>query len=102
MSIQLYDAETDQVPDFWVKKYERSAAQYWDVFYRRNQRNFFKDRHYLDREFPMLADANLTVLEVGPPHTNTYAGSRFLLHDALGVRFGVFMIDVVTRSKAHV
>ena len=37
---------------FWVRKYEREARKNWDVFYKNNQDRFFKDRHYLAREFP--------------------------------------------------
>ena len=35
-------------------KYERDARRYWDLFYKRNGDNFFKDRHYLSVEFPEL------------------------------------------------
>ncbi len=30
---------------FWREKYEREARKSWDLFYRRNAGNFFKDRH---------------------------------------------------------
>lgn len=30
---------------FWREKFEREARKSWDLFYRRNQGNFFKDRH---------------------------------------------------------
>ena len=36
---------------FWIDDYETKAGKYWNDFYKRNQRNFFKDRHYLDVEF---------------------------------------------------
>jgi len=28
----------------------------WDMFYKRNQTNFFKDRHWTEREFGELAN----------------------------------------------
>ncbi|CAN0369335.1 unnamed protein product, partial [Hapterophycus canaliculatus] len=33
------------VSKFWREKYEREARKSWDLFYRRNAGNFFKDRH---------------------------------------------------------
>merc|ERR1712154_18725 len=29
----------------------KEAAKNWDIFYKRNKANFFKDRHYLTKEF---------------------------------------------------
>ena len=47
-------AKSDQqVPGFWVKKYEKDRARNWDTFYKNNGENFFKDRHYLEREFSL-------------------------------------------------
>ena len=39
------------VTDFWRDKYENEASIYWDKFYKKNEKNFFKDRHYLSNEF---------------------------------------------------
>jgi hypothetical protein len=35
----------------WARLYEREAGSYWNDFYRRNKEKFFKDRHYIQREF---------------------------------------------------
>ena len=37
---------------FWVDKYDREAAKAWDRFYRRTSVAPYKDRHYLDVNFP--------------------------------------------------
>uniref|UniRef100_A0A0D9VPF4 Methyltransferase type 12 domain-containing protein n=1 Tax=Leersia perrieri TaxID=77586 RepID=A0A0D9VPF4_9ORYZ len=39
------------VTPFWKEKYERDARRYWDIFYKRHEDKFFKDRHYLDKEW---------------------------------------------------
>ncbi|EGD80662.1 methyltransferase-like protein 6 [Salpingoeca rosetta] len=35
-------------------KFAKEAKRHWDLFYKRNTVNFFKDRHWLTREFPVL------------------------------------------------
>ena len=34
-----------------ITKLEKESSRNWDKFYTRNTTNFFKDRHYLQREF---------------------------------------------------
>jgi methyltransferase-like protein 6 len=36
---------------------EIDAAKNWDIFYKHNTTNFYKDRHYLVREFSELTEA---------------------------------------------
>ncbi|GAB4823086.1 hypothetical protein N2152v2_010132 [Parachlorella kessleri] len=62
--------KSPQLPQQLIDKYEREASRYWDLFYRRNEDRFFRDRHYFDREFPELLSAQ-TVLEVGCGVGNT-------------------------------
>ncbi|XP_062925867.1 tRNA N(3)-methylcytidine methyltransferase METTL6 isoform X5 [Mobula hypostoma] len=42
------------VSDFKQQKLEREAQKNWDLFYKRNSTNFFKDRHWTTREFEEL------------------------------------------------
>ena len=39
------------VSEFQANKLEREAQKNWDLFYKRNETNFFKDRHWTTREF---------------------------------------------------
>ncbi|XP_029445213.1 methyltransferase-like protein 6 [Rhinatrema bivittatum] len=65
--------EKDQtlVPDFKQLKLEKEAQKNWDLFYKRNSTNFFKDRHWTTREFEELRacrefeNQKLTILEAG-------------------------------------
>ncbi|XP_016849885.1 tRNA N(3)-methylcytidine methyltransferase METTL6 isoform X2 [Anolis carolinensis] len=42
------------VSDFKQQKLEKEAQRNWDLFYKRNSTNFFKDRHWTTREFEEL------------------------------------------------
>ncbi|KAM4881701.1 tRNA N(3)-cytidine methyltransferase METTL6 isoform 2-T2 [Thomomys bottae] len=42
------------VSDFKQEKLEKDAQKNWDLFYKRNSTNFFKDRHWTTREFEEL------------------------------------------------
>ncbi|XP_055704691.1 tRNA N(3)-methylcytidine methyltransferase METTL6 [Phlebotomus papatasi] len=49
------------------QKLERECRKNWDLFYKRNKTNFFKDRNWTTREFTDLLhlDSNKILLEVG-------------------------------------
>ena len=65
-----------------IEQYEKDAQKLWERFYRRHGVHFFKDRHYLHREFPELLSGQhpFTILEVvlydtdrkGTPISNTF------------------------------
>ncbi|KAM5280079.1 tRNA N(3)-cytidine methyltransferase METTL6 [Ctenodactylus gundi] len=65
--------ERDQtlVSDFKQQKLEKEALKNWDLFYKRNSTNFFKNRHWTTREFEELKlcrefeGQKLTMLEAG-------------------------------------
>ncbi|XP_045469311.1 tRNA N(3)-methylcytidine methyltransferase METTL6 [Harmonia axyridis] len=42
------------VPDYKANDLEKNAKKYWDLFYKRNEERFFKDRHWTTREFKEL------------------------------------------------
>lgn len=48
---------------------EKDAKKYWDLFYKRNDTRFFKDRHWTTREFVELLNCgnteNGSIFEVG-------------------------------------
>ncbi|KAH8401499.1 hypothetical protein KR009_005920, partial [Drosophila setifemur] len=44
------------VADFKANKLETDAQRNWDIFYKRNETRFFKDRHWTTREFQELLD----------------------------------------------
>ncbi|XP_062517455.1 tRNA N(3)-methylcytidine methyltransferase METTL6-like [Corticium candelabrum] len=57
------------VTDFKQRQLEEEARRNWDLFYKRNETRFFKDRHWTGREFEELIGAGgerrKTLLEVG-------------------------------------
>ena len=47
-----------------AEHYDKHADRYWEDFYVRNDDRFFRDRHYLQHEFPELTEGPITVFEV--------------------------------------
>ncbi|XP_066441332.1 tRNA N(3)-methylcytidine methyltransferase METTL6 isoform X2 [Eleutherodactylus coqui] len=73
---RTYEAQHTQsdirlVSEFKQLKLEKEAQKNWDLFYKRNSTNFFKDRHWTTREFEELKtcrefeNQRLTMLEAG-------------------------------------
>ncbi|CAL5358682.1 hypothetical protein CsSME_00048690 [Camellia sinensis var. sinensis] len=71
--LQIYSTSSNGISPFWREKYERDAKKYWDVFYKRHQDRFFKDRHYLDKEWGHYFSGakRKVILEVGCGVGNT-------------------------------
>ncbi|KAI1647258.1 methyltransferase [Daldinia loculata] len=65
------------VSDFDKSRFNSDPAKWWNLFYKNNTANFFKNRKWLQQEFPVLdkvtaEDAGpVTVLEVGAGAGNT-------------------------------
>ena len=47
--------DSSLVSEFKKNKLELEAAKNWDLFYKRNKTNFYKDRHWTLREFEELS-----------------------------------------------
>jgi tRNAThr (cytosine32-N3)-methyltransferase len=66
-----------RVSDFDRNRFNMDPAKWWDMFYKNNTANFFKDRKWLRQEFPILAEVTQkdagpkVVLEVGAGAGNT-------------------------------
>ncbi|KAI1391177.1 methyltransferase [Hypoxylon trugodes] len=65
------------VSDFDKRRFNSDPAKWWNLFYKNNTANFFKNRKWLQQEFPILdkvtaEDAGpVTLLEVGAGAGNT-------------------------------
>ena len=62
----LLKGDTQLLSAFTRNKLEKEARRNWDLFYKRNSTHFFKDRHWITREFPELLQA-LSEVDQGRP-----------------------------------
>lgn len=55
--------------EFKVQKFKKEAKKHWELFYKRNEDRFFKDRHWTTREFQELTSGDRNdkrvLLEIG-------------------------------------
>lgn len=65
------------VSDFKQIKLEKEAQKNWDLFYKRNSTNFFKDRHWTTREFEELKACREVSMGRLDPSRLTGLHSRF-------------------------
>ncbi|KAH8882860.1 methyltransferase [Thozetella sp. PMI_491] len=75
---QQYDMQRQSpVSDFDKHRFNSDPAKWWNLFYKNNTANFFKNRKWLQQEFPILdavtqEDAGpSTILEIGAGAGNT-------------------------------
>lgn len=52
--LQLEKQNTRLVPEHKARQLEQDARKHWDLFYKRNETRFFKDRRWTTREFKEL------------------------------------------------
>ncbi|GJQ82960.1 hypothetical protein Trydic_g5959 [Trypoxylus dichotomus] len=73
--IDLMEAQNSRlVTPFQAESLEKNARKHWDLFYKRNEDKFFRDRHWTTREFKELLDSmddsntRKILLEIGCGH----------------------------------
>ncbi|WEW59700.1 S-adenosylmethionine-dependent methyltransferase [Emydomyces testavorans] len=75
--IQIAKQRETPVSDFDRQRFNSDPAKWWNLFYKNNTGNFFKNRKWLQQEFPVLAEVTRAdagpkvVLEVGAGAGNT-------------------------------
>ena len=47
----LQRQDSSPVSTYRANKFDQEAKKHWDIFYKRNETRFFKDRHWTTREF---------------------------------------------------
>lgn len=91
--------DTRLVSEFRANQLERDAKKHWDLFYKRNDTRFFKDRHWTTREFDELLglggkEGPSVLLEVGCGVGNFVYP---LVEDGMKYR-KIFACDLSTRA----
>lgn len=89
------DSSMSSVPPFWQNKYKREASKNWNLFYKRNEDRFFKDRHWIGREFPELFHPETKVLNF----TNTFCLYIFKTIAEIGCGVGNFALPLLEEQN---
>lgn len=104
----IINADSKAVGDFWYNKHEKDAKRNWDIFYKNNKTNFFKDRHYIDREFSELSvlkdsDKTYTFCEMGCGVGNAFFPlvERFPNLVCYGFDFSPRAIQMIKESELY-
>ncbi|KAG7812401.1 hypothetical protein KL921_001633 [Ogataea angusta] len=74
---KIKQQHNEPVSEYYRKLYNEKPAKYWNIFYKNNRENFFKDRKWLQIEFPSLYEATkpdapaCNIIEIGCGAGNT-------------------------------
>lgn len=85
--VEKLKRDAEVIGDFKRNKLEIEAKKNWDLFYKRNSTHFFKDRHWITREFPELLQ---TISELGQRGSLQAEKRLVLLEAGCGVGNTVF------------
>lgn len=83
---QLERQNSRLVPEYKATQLETNARKHWDLFYKRNDTRFFRDRHWTTREFIELVSSEPAINSTN----ETSAPSKRLLEVGCGVGNFVF------------
>lgn len=86
-------ADTTQVTDFRKQILLGNAVRSWDLFYKRNNDNFFKDRNWMLKEFLEIRQLNNSVGDV----TDGEGGRYPIGHEPMAKRDSLATICTTTR-----
>ncbi|KAJ1606367.1 methylase [Cryptosporidium canis] len=64
---KVIDSDKDTISEYWKEKYISESVKNWDKFYKRNNVNFFLDRHWIYKEFNELISDKSMPGSRGPP-----------------------------------
>ena len=78
------------VSTFRTNKFDKESKKHWDIFYKRNETRFFKDRHWTTREFLELCH---------PSSDNQISCKKVLVEIGCGV--GNFAFPLVEEEKCN-
>jgi len=109
---QLAAQRAKPVSDHDKARFNGNPAKWWDIFYKNNRENFFKDRKWLQQEFPILSAAtaegygSCVVVELGCGAGNTLfpvlqqnKNPQFRIH---GCDFSANAVAVVKAQELYV
>lgn len=69
------ERDIECVSSFKQDKLEKEAKKNWDLFYKRNSTHFFKDRHWITREFPEVLETIAEVSSAPPTKISAFTYS---------------------------
>lgn len=83
---QLVSQSSRLVSEYQANQLEKNAQKHWDLFYKRNETRFFKDRRWTTREFAELLNND----ELTSDSESTVQNRKYLLEIGCGVGNLVF------------
>lgn len=75
---QVLETSSEQVDEERKKELDEQAAYFWEEFYSKHQSKFFKDRKWLQREFPELFSGFLPVATAPDSHSSPNTSYKIL------------------------